>query len=196
MHPPEALRRVVSIVALANLAYFFVEFGVARRIGSVALLSDSIDFLEDASVNLLIVMAMGWSLKSRARVGFLMGFLLLFPAAAALFTAWEKFINPAAPDPVALSTTALGALLVNLVCALLLARYRNSGGSLTRAAFLSARNDAFANIAVIAAGLVTLMWFSGWPDLVVGLTIAALNIGAAKEVWEEARSERTGALTN
>jgi Co/Zn/Cd efflux system component len=42
-----ALRRAVSVVALANLAYFFVEFAVARRIDSVSLFADSVDFLED-----------------------------------------------------------------------------------------------------------------------------------------------------
>lgn len=48
------LRRVVVWVALLNLAYFGVEFTVALAIGSVSLFADSIDFLEDASVNLLI----------------------------------------------------------------------------------------------------------------------------------------------
>ena len=31
------LRRAVAFVGLANIAYFFVEFGVARHIGSVAI---------------------------------------------------------------------------------------------------------------------------------------------------------------
>ena len=61
-----ALRRAVIIVALANLAYFFVEFVMAKRIGSVSLFADSIDFLEDASVNFLIAIAIGWSARNRA----------------------------------------------------------------------------------------------------------------------------------
>ena len=86
--------------------------------------------------------------------------------------------------------TALRALAVNLACALLLARVRHHGGSLGKAAFLSARNDALANVAIIAAGLVTaFLWRSAWPDLVVGLAIAAINADAAKEVWEAAREE-------
>ena len=61
---------------------------------------------------------------------------------------------------------------------------------MARAAFLSARNDAFANVAIIAAGLVTaFMWSSAWPDLVVGLGIAVMNADAAREVWEAAREE-------
>jgi hypothetical protein len=41
-----------------NLAYFGVEFGVAVAIGSVSLFADSIDFLEDASVNFLIAVSL------------------------------------------------------------------------------------------------------------------------------------------
>ena len=59
------LRRAVLVVALANLLYFGVEFAVARRIGSVSLLADSVDFLEDTSVNLLIAVGLGWSVKAR-----------------------------------------------------------------------------------------------------------------------------------
>lgn len=183
------LRRAVLIVALANLAYFFVEFGVAQRIGSVSLFADSVDFLEDAAVNLLILVALGWSLKKRASVGMLLAGILLIPALALLWTAWQKFNAPTPPEPWLLSATGLGALVVNLGCAFLLARYRHHSGSLTRAAFLSARNDALANVAIIAAGLLTLQWRSGWPDLIVGLGIAWMNADAAKAVWRAARDE-------
>jgi len=184
-----ALKKVVMFVALANLAYFFVEFAVARSIGSVSLLADSIDFLEDTSVNFLIAIAIGWSAKNRARVGMLMAVILLVPALALLRTAWQKFNTPIPPEAWLLSLTGLGALIVNVSCAFLLARFRHHSGSLTRAAFLSARNDAYANIAIILAGVVTLEWYSGWPDLIVGLGIATMNADAAKEIWEAAREE-------
>jgi Co/Zn/Cd efflux system component len=83
-----------------------------------------------------------------------------------------------------------GALAVNLYCAFMLARFRHHAGSLTKAAFLSARNDALANIAIIAAGAVTaLLWRSAWPDLLVGIGIAAMNADAAREIYEAARAE-------
>eukprot|EP01036_Dinobryon_divergens_P009847 gene9847-13178_t len=63
------LRRAVALVAGLNLAYFGVEFAVAVLIGSVSLFADSIDFLEDAAVNLLILVALGWSARNRARLG-------------------------------------------------------------------------------------------------------------------------------
>jgi Co/Zn/Cd efflux system component len=187
--PGTRLRRAVLIVALANLGYFFIEFAVARHIGSVSLFADSIDFLEDTTVNLLVFFALAWSARRRARVGMVLALLLLVPAVAALWTAWQKFQTPAPPDALLLSATGTGALLVNVCCALLLVRHRNAAGSLAKAAFLSARNDAFANVAIITAGIVTLGWHSGWPDLIVGLGIAAMNADAAKEVWEAARAE-------
>ena len=189
-----ALRRTVLWVAALNLGYFGVEFTVALAIGSVSLFADSVDFLEDASVNLLILAALGWSARSRARVGMALAALLLVPGLATLWTAWEKFNMPVAPAPVPLSLAGLGALAVNLSCAFMLARYRHHSGSLTKATFLSARNDAMANIAIIAAGLVTaFLWRSAWPDLIVGLAIAVMNADAAREIWKAAREEHSAA---
>ena len=74
-----------------------------------------------------------------------------------------------------------------------LARHRAHAGSLSRAAFLSARNDAIANVAIIAAGLVTAPTRSLWPDLVVGLGIALMNLDAAREIWGAARKEHRAA---
>jgi Co/Zn/Cd efflux system component len=147
-----ALHRTVRLVALLNLAYFGVEFAVALAIGSVSLFADSVDFLEDASVNLLIFLALGWSPAARARVGMALAAILLLPALAFVWALWRKLQLPVPPAPLPLSATGLGALGVNLVCAGLLVRFRHHAGSLTRAAFLSARNDAFANVAIVLAG--------------------------------------------
>ncbi|MFW2854242.1 cation transporter [Sphingomonas sp. TX0543] len=188
------LRRVVRAVALLNIGYFGIEFAVALAIGSVSLFADSVDFLEDTSVNLLILLGLGWSARNRAKLGMGLAAVLLVPGVATVWTAWEKFNHPSPPEPFTLAVTGLGALLVNLTCALMLARHRHGGGSLTRAAFLSARNDTLANVAIIVAGLVTaFLWRSAWPDLIVGLGIALMNMDAAKEVWEAAREEHRNA---
>ena len=118
-----------------------------------------------------------------------LGLLLLAPGIATLWTAGEKLAAPVAPAAVLLAVTGLDALVVNFGCALMLARWRHAAGSLTRAAFLSARNDAIANVAIIAAGLWTAATASPWPDLVVGLGIFAMNLDAAREIWEAAHRE-------
>ncbi len=178
----------VSFVAFANLTYFFVEFIAANTIHSSSLFADSIDFLEDASINILIFLALGWSIKSKARLGKCLAMILVIPALAFLYTIWQKFNMPSVPDPSILSLTGFGALLVNLTCTFILMRFRNYQGSLTRAAFLSARNDALANIGIIIAGLIGYIWVSMWPDLIVGFLIMAINLDAAKEIWEASES--------
>jgi Co/Zn/Cd efflux system component len=188
--PAVALRRAVSWAAALNLGYFAVEFAVARHIGSVSLFADSIDFLEDTAVNALILVGLGWRAPQRSRLGVLLAALLLLPGVATLWTAWQKWLLPLAPAPLPLSLTALGALSVNLGCALLLAPVRHAGGSLSRAAFLSARNDIWANLAILAAAALTLAWRSAWPDLAVGLAILAMSLGAAREIYLSARAER------
>jgi Co/Zn/Cd efflux system component len=187
--PSPSLRRAVLTVALLNLGYFFIEFASAISISSVSLFADSIDFLEDTSVNLLILFALGWSLRARSRVGMALAIILLMPGLAALWTVWQKIASPLPPEPITLSVVGAGALAVNATCAFILARFRETSGSLTKAAFLSARNDAYANIAIIAAGILTAYTLSIWPDVVVGLGIAAMNATAAKEVWKAARAE-------
>ena len=190
---PPALRRAILVVALLNLAYFGVEIAVALAIGSVSLLADSIDFLEDASINCLILLAFNFAPRIRARIGMGLAAILLAPSLATLWIAWHQFATGSVPEAAPLSLTGLGAMVVNLGCALLLTRHRHHHGSLTRAAFLSARNDVIANIAIILAGLVTLHWRAIWPDLAVGLGIAAMNAAAAHEVWSAARDEHRAA---
>jgi Co/Zn/Cd efflux system component len=188
------VRPVVAIVAFLNLAYFGVEFAVALAIDSVALFADSIDFLEDTSVNLLILIALGWSVRNRARLGMALAGILLIPMLTALWTAASKLAVPVPPEPFALTVTGAGAFAVNATCAILLASVRDHRGSLTKAAFLSARNDVLANVAIVVAGFATAYTASALPDLLVGLGIVFLSASAAREVYEAARDEHHDAL--
>jgi Co/Zn/Cd efflux system component len=187
------LRRTVLIVAGLNFAYFFVEFTVALAAGSVSLLADSVDFLEDTSVNLLIFVALGWPLARRAALGKVMALIILGPASLAGWEAIQRFADPEVPDVLPLVLASLGAIVVNGTSAWLLTRVRHHGGSLSRAAFLSARNDVLVNVAIIAMGVVTVWTDSAWPDLVLGCLIILLALRAAYEVWEVSEEERLAA---
>jgi Co/Zn/Cd efflux system component len=187
-------RRAVLVVALLNLAYFVVEFVIALLIGSVSLFADGVDFLEDAAINLLVFVAATWAPRARALVGRGLALVILVPAVAALVAALVKILHPVPPDVAPLSVTAVGALLVNVVCAVILVRHRNHPGSLARGAWLAARNDSFANLGILAAGLLSIPLRSGWPDIVVGIAIGLLNAGAAREVWHEASEDHLGVL--
>jgi len=179
----------VLTVGLLNLGYFGIEFTTALIIGSVSLFADSVDFLEDASINFLIVVAVAWSARARSVVGRILAFVILVPAMVTFVTAGMKILNPVAPAFAPMSLTALGALLVNLACAFILVRHRHHEGSLSRAAWLSARNDALANVGVIAAAMAAIPLQSGWPDIIVGIAIGLLNLDAARTVWRVASDE-------
>ena len=184
-----SMRRIVAIVAALNLIACVVEGVIAWRIGSVALFADAADFLEDFLINTLVLVAAGWPLASRRKASYALAGLILLPAFAALWTAIHRILEGGTPQPLVLGATGAGALVVNLVCAVLLMRLRSGHGSLGRGAWLAARNDALANVLIIAAGAVMLVWASPVPDIVVGLVIAAVNAGAAVEVFREAREE-------
>lgn len=193
MTPSAQLRRIVLIVALLNFAYFFVEFSVALSAGSVSLLADSVDFLEDTAINLLIFVALGWPLARRAAMGKVMALAILGPAAVAGWKAVEQVADPRAPDVLPLVLASVGAIAVNGLSAWLLVTVRHHGGSLSRAAYLSARNDVLVNVSIIAMGIITLGTNSAVPDLVLGTLIILLALHAAYEVWEASEEERLGA---
>ncbi|MGA1159302.1 MAG: cation transporter [Candidatus Nanopelagicaceae bacterium] len=183
------LRKTVLTVATLNLIYFLVEFYFGRLYDSVALLSDSIDFLEDASINILIALAIGWSLRKRQTVTYLLALLLLVPGIAFLWNAFDQLFNPDVPVGEGMSVVGFGALIVNVFCAFLIARHRTEEGGLVMAAFFSARNDAIANLLIIIAGFVTVLSPSIWPDFIIGIAIFLMNADAAKVVIESSRKE-------
>ena len=189
-----SLKKFVFIVGLLNLAYFFIEFIVALNIKSVSLFADSIDFLEDASVNFLIFFTLYFTLEKRIVISIILATIMLIPVLATIWAVWNQLIIQEPPNPFGLSLIGFGALIVNCFCALLLSKFKNQEGSLSLAAFLSARNDAFANILVILAGIFTIIYPSIWPDILVGIVIAIINADAAFVVFRKAREEQNGKI--
>lgn len=185
-----SLRRAAFLVATINLLWFLVQVAAASMLGSVSLMADAVDYLEDTAINLLVALAVTWPIARRARVGRVMAMLVLLPAAYACWHAVVKFASPDAPDAGWVALAAIGAFIINGVCAVILYRYRTGGGSLSTAAWLAARNDVIANLLILVMAGVTVFQGTGWPDLILGIVILLLNIGAAKEIWEAAGEEQ------
>ena len=185
----DSFKKAVFFVAILNLLYFFVEFIVALNIRSVSLIADSIDFIEDASINFLIFFAVSLTTIKKARISILLSMIMLLPGITALWAIWQQIIHQEPPAPVELSTVAFGALIINCLCTLILMKFRNYSGSLTKAAFLSARNDALANIAIIFTGIITILYPSIWPDILVGLFIAYIRAESALVIYKNATKE-------
>ena len=155
-----AYRRALLTVVVLNLG-----FGVAELFGgfiadSQALKADSLDFLGDGSISLIGLLALAWSARARAKVALTQGLCL----------------------------GALGVGVINVVSALVLARFRE-GDANVRAIWLFSRNDALANVAVIAAAGLVAWTGSAWPDLAVAGLIALLFLHSAYEIVTGARRE-------
>ena len=184
-----SVRGTLIIVALLNLAYFFIELFAAIKINSVSLFADSIDFLEDTFVNFLILFSFLISSTLRPKLSKILAIVILLPGLTALWAAWEQLVRPLPPEAFKLTLVGFGALLTNITCTIILMKFKKNNKSLIKAAFLSARNDVLANLIIIAAGITIIIYPSIWPDLIAGLIVFLINFNAAYKVYQIAKSE-------
>jgi Co/Zn/Cd efflux system component len=188
-HLDPAYRSVLITCASLNLAMLFLEGGMGLWIGSAALLADAIDFLEDAAVLALAVVALRWSKRARAMAGLVQGLAMAGVGIGAVIQIVWRLLEGGAPSPASMGAVAALALTVNLYCAFRLIRFRGGDASM-RAIWLSSRNDAILNLMTVAAAALIALTHSGWPDIIAGAIIAGVNLWAAVEVIGAATMER------
>ena len=82
----------------------------------------------------------------------------------------------------------VAVLLANSICFLLLYKHRADDLNM-RSTWLCSRNDLIANCAVLAAAAAVNVFGSQWPDLIVGVSIAALFSHGAFTVLSESIAE-------
>ena len=183
-----AYRAALLTSALLNLAMLLIEGGVSLAIGSAALMADAVDFLEDAAVLTLALVAIHWSVRARAVAGIVQGFAMAGVGIAAVMQIVRRLQVGGAPSPAPIGGIAALALTVNGYCAYRLMRFRGGDASM-RALWLSLRNDAVLNALTIVAGGLIALTGSGWPDIVAGVIIASVNLWSAIEVLRAAMCE-------
>lgn len=181
-------RRVLWIALVANAVMFVVE-AVASTIGdSMSLQADALDFFADSANYAISLFVAGSALATRARASLIKGGTMaafgLWVLGSAAYRAWQG----SDPAPAVMSSIGVLALAVNVAVAVLLFSHRG-GDSNKKSIWLCSRNDAIANLAVIAAAGGVLATGSRWPDLAVAAGIAALNLSAALHVTRLASSE-------
>ena len=102
--------------------------------------------------------------------------------------AWRA-LNAIPPEAELMGGIGIAALAVNVIAALVLARFRKDGDAQARAIWLFSRNDAINNVAVIAAAALVYWLNSAWPDIVVAVVIAGMFLHSAAEIVGDARRE-------
>jgi Co/Zn/Cd efflux system component len=180
-HLDPAYQTALIICAMLNLAMLFVEGIAGLWIDSAALLADAGDFLEDATVLGLALVAIGWSVRARAAAGVMQGFAMAGVGIVAIAQIVVRIREGGAPSPVVMGAVAALALTVNGYCAYRLIRFRGGDASM-RAIWLSTRNDAVLNVLTVVAVVFIAIMRSGWPDIIAGAIIATVNLWGAMEV--------------
>ena len=184
-----AYRRALWIVVVLNLGFGVVEAVGGFLAGSQALKADSLDFLGDASITFVGLLALTWKKRARARVALTQGCFLAVLGVGVIITAAWRVLNATPPEAELMGVLGLAGLAVNVSAALALLRFRKQGDANARSIWLFSRNDALANIAVIIAAVLVAWFKSAWPDLIVAGIIAVLFLHSASEIIRDALEE-------
>ena len=180
-------RRVLWIALTANAAMFVVEIIAGVAADSRALQADALDFFGDAS-NYAISLVAGLALSWRAKAALVKAATMLVFGLWVIGYAVYGLVAGSNPEPQTMGVIGTLALVVNVIVALMLFRYRE-GDSNMRSVWICSRNDAIGNIAVLGAALGVFGTGQAWPDLLVAGIMAGLAIWGSVEVFGEARKE-------
>ena len=168
----------LKIVLGINAVMFLVELTAGLLSGSVSLVADSLDMLGDALVYgfSIYVVARGARMKAKAALfkGGIMATFGLFVLGQAVY----KIVFPQVPVFEAIGAVGLLALVTNSICFALLWRHRADDINMS-SVWLCSRNDIIANVSVLFAAVGVWLTHSGWPDILVGLALAALFLRSA-----------------
>ncbi len=179
-------RTLLTVLGLnAGLAAALGIGGVTAD--SSALLANAVDNASDAAVYLISFLAIGragtWK-RGAARAS---GVMLLLFAAGVLVDGVRRVITGTEPIGPTMMALALAAAVVNLIC-LQLIRRQHSGDVNLKAAETFSFNDFASNGGILVAGGLVLWLDQAWPDLVVGVLVAAIAVKGGVEILKDANT--------
>ncbi len=185
----KTLKKVLFLVLFINFGMFLVEVVSGFISHSNALLADSLDMLGDAFVYGISIAVLFKHPSVRAKASSVKGFIMLLLGFLVVGESILKIINPIIPVAETITTIGLLALLANATSFVLLLKHKAKDLNV-RSAWICSRNDVFANIGVIIAGLLVARFNSMWPDVAVGLLISFVVIQSSFKIIKESLMHR------
>lgn len=180
----EQRRTLLAVLALnTGLAGGLGVGGVAAD--SSALLANAVDNASDAAVYLISFLAIGRAGSWKRGAARLSGVMLLVFAAGVLVDAGRRFLVGTEPLGPAMMVLAVIAAVVNLIC-LQLIRRQHSRDVNMKAAETFSFNDFASNGGILVAGGLVMWLDQAWPDLVVGVLVAAIAAKGGLEILRDA----------
>ena len=179
-------RRVLGIVLAINVAMFLAESTAGLLAHSTALLADSVDMLGDAIVYAFSLYVVARGPVWQARGALLKGGVMALFGLAVMAEVVIKLIVGVVPAAETMGVFGTLALMANLACLALLWPRRADDVNM-RSVFTCSLNDVAGNVGVLLAGAGVAWTGRAWPDITVGLLIAALFVTSAVRVIRDAR---------
>ncbi|RZJ47317.1 MAG: cation transporter [Brevundimonas sp.] len=177
-------RTLLTVLALnAGLA---VALGVGGwSADSSALLANAVDNASDAAVYLISFLAIGRAAAWKRGAARFSGVMLLIFGAGVLLDAGRRFLVGTEPIGPTMMGLAIVAAIINLIC-LQLIRRQHSGDVNMKAAETFSFNDFASNGGILVAGGLVLWLDQAWPDLVVGVLVAAIAVKGGVDILRDA----------
>ena len=168
---------------------------VARGVGgwsadSSALLANAVDNASDAAVYLISFLAIGRAAAWKRGAARFSGVMLLIFGAGVLLDAGRRFLVGTEPIGPTMMGLAIVAAIINLIC-LQLIRRQDSGDVNMKAAETFSFNDFASNGGILVAGGLVLCLDQAWPDLVVGVLVAAIAVKGGVDILRDAARTKT-----
>ena len=189
----EKERRTLWLVLELNIA-IAAGFFVTGALGdSNSLFANGLDNTSDSMVYGISLLALSRSSRWKRGAASVSGGLLLIFAVGILIDAWRRYVGGSEPLGGLMITMSLVAAVVNLACIWLLGRLKDPDVNI-RAANTFSLNDFASNGGILVAG--GLVWWLGgnWPDLVVGVLVAAIAAWGGVSILRDAHGEHQEAV--
>lgn len=181
-------RRALWIALVVNAVMFLAELGAGEIADSRSLQADALDFFGDAANYAISLGVAGMALVWRARAALVKGLTLTALGAYVIVGALIAAFDGSSPQPTIMGAVGLAALAANVGVALMLYRFREGDANM-RSVWICSRNDAIANIAVVAAAFGVFGTGTAWPDLIVATIMATLGITGGIKIIRLALNE-------
>jgi cation diffusion facilitator family transporter len=185
-------RRVLRVVLWINLGMFLAELAAGIVAHSTALLADSVDMLGDAIVYGFSLYVVARAPLWQRRAALLKGCVMAGFGIGIAVEVASKLARGLTPEAGIMWAVAVAALVANGSVLALLRRHRADDINM-RSAWLCSRNDVIANGGVLLAALGVAGSGGAWPDILVGLAIAALFATSAAGVIRDALATQPSA---
>lgn len=179
-------RRVLWTVLGLNVFLVAMLATTGAIADSSGLMANALDNASDAAVYALSLFAVGRPPQWKRVAAASSGVLLTLFGVGVLGDTLRRFLSGSEPIGPTMMVAAMVAAAINFYCYRRLERLGDAEVHLRTAEKFSF-NDFIANGGVLVAGALVFATGRNWPDLIVGLIVAAVALKGGLEIINEAR---------